>query len=82
MVRLVGAQPSLFDPSRTVERRLTSGATVRVRLEPLPDERVKVLEYLRRTRDSARWERRTLEEGRTYRFASLGLGLPFHDIFA
>lgn len=82
MVRVVGVQHSLFDTSRTVERRLASGATVRLRLEPLPDEHVMVVEYLRRTHDSARWQRRALEEGRSYPFAALGLGLPFRAIFA
>lgn len=82
VVRVVGAQQSLFDPSRTVERRLPSGATVRIRLEPLADGHVKVLEYLRRTHDGARWERRADEEGRTYPLDSLGLGLPFGMLFA
>lgn len=82
MVRVVGAQPSLFDPSRTVERRLASGATVRVTLEPLHDGRVRVVAYLRRSHDAARWERRAGEEGRTYPFDALGLGLLFEEIFA
>jgi hypothetical protein len=82
VVRVVGAQPSLFDPSRTVERRLPSGATVRVTLEPLLDGRVRVVAYLRRSHDTARWERRTVEEGRTYPFDALGLGLPYEDVFA
>lgn len=82
MVRVIGSQPSLFDPSRTVERRLPSGSTVRLRLEPLPDEQVRVVEYLRRAHDGARWERRTDEEGRSYPLAALGLGLPFRDLFA
>ena len=82
MVRVIGTQPSLFDPSRTVERRLPSGSIVRLRLEPLADEHVKVLEYLRRTHDGARWERRADEEGRSYPLASLGLGLTFGTLFA
>jgi hypothetical protein len=82
VVRVVGAQPNLFDPSRTVERRLASGATVRVTLEPLRDGHVRVVAYLRRSHDAARWERRAAEEGRTYALDALGLGLPFEDIFA
>ncbi len=82
MVRVIGTQPSLFDPSRTVERRLPSGATVRLRLEPLEGEHVRVVEYLRRARDGARWERRADEEGRSYPLASLGLGLTFGTLFA
>jgi hypothetical protein len=82
VVRVVGAQPSLFDPSRTVERRLASGATVRVKLEPLGDQHVRILEYRRRWHDAGRWERRSAEEGRVVPFAALGLGLPFDAIFA
>jgi hypothetical protein len=82
VVRVVGAQPGLFDPTRTVERRLASGATVRVTLEPLDDRHVRVVAYLRRTHDGARWERRAGEEGRTYPIDALGLGLPFEEIFA
>lgn len=65
-----------------MERRLASGATVRVTLEPLHDGRVRVVAYLRRSHDAARWERRAGEEGRTYPFDALGLGLLFEEIFA
>lgn len=82
MVRVVDVQPSLFDASRTLERRLPSGASVRVTLEPLARQRVRVLAYLRRSSDRARWERRGSEEGRTYPYASLGLALPFEEVFA
>jgi len=74
-------QPGLFDASRLVERRLASGVTVRVRLEPLSDDRVRVLEYRRRARDEGRWQRRPGEEGRTCPYGALGLGLPFEDVF-
>ncbi len=65
-----------------MERRLASGATVRVTLEPLDDRQVRVVAYLRRSHDAARWERRAGEEGRTYPFDALGLGLLFEEIFA
>lgn len=81
MARVVGEQPTLFDASRLVERQLESGVTVRLRLEPLPDGHVRVLEYRRRGHDDARWRRRPDEEGRTYPFAALGLGLGFEDVF-
>ncbi len=64
-----------------MERRLASGATVRVRLEPLTNRRVRILEYHRRSHDERRWERRAAEEGRVVPFAVLGLGLPFEAIF-
>lgn len=82
MTRLVDAQLGLFDPTRTVERRLDSGVTVRVRLEPLPDQRVRVVEYLRRAKDAGAWQRRHAEEGRVYHCDALGFDLAFHDIFA
>lgn len=79
--RIVGAQPSLFDASRLVERRLRSGVTVRLRLEPLAGAHVRVLEYRRRSRDDARWQRRPEEEGRTCAFTALGLNLAFAEVF-
>jgi len=82
VTRVLGEQPTLFDPSRLVERRLPSGTTVRVRLTPLADGRVKVLEYRRRAHDEARWQRRPEEEGRTYPFAALGLDLRYDEVFA
>lgn len=82
MAHVLGQQPSLFDRSRLVERRLSSGAIVRLRLEPLPAGRVKVVEYRRRGHEDARWQRRPGEEGRVCPFAALGLDLPFEDVFA
>ncbi|MEJ2667179.1 MAG: hypothetical protein P8Z81_08805 [Deinococcales bacterium] len=85
MIRILDAQPSLFDASRggsrLVERRLSSGVTVQLRLEPLPGERVRVTEYRRRAKDAARWKRRREEEGRTCAFEALALELPFEALF-
>lgn len=80
-MRVLDAQPGLFDRSRTLERTLPSGATVRLRLEPLEHHLVRIVEYRRRSRDGARWERRGGEEGRTYAYARLGLGLTFDHVF-
>lgn len=82
MTRVLDAQASLFDRSRRVERRLSTGAVVQVRLEPLGDDRVRVLEYRRRGRVDGRWRRRPEEEGRVYPFDALGLELPYDEIFA
>lgn len=82
MARVLGEQPALFDASRLVERRLASGVTVRVRLEPLPGGHVRVLEYHRRGHDDARWRRRPEEEGRTCSYSALGLELAFDEVFA
>lgn len=81
MVRILDEQPSLFDASRLVERRLPSGVTVQVRLEPLPGQRVRVIEYRRRANDAGRWRRRSEEEGRTCAFEALALELPFDALF-
>lgn len=82
MARVLGEQPTLFDASRLVERRLVSGVTVRLRLEPLPGAKVRVLEYHRRGHDEARWQRRSEEEGRTCAYSALGIDLAFEEVFA
>lgn len=38
-------QDNLFDSARMVERAFPSGTVLRLLLEPLPGERVRVLEY-------------------------------------
>ncbi len=41
-------QDHLFSPARVVERTLASGTVIRLKLEPLPREWVRVLEYHRK----------------------------------
>jgi hypothetical protein len=70
----------LFAADRVVERTLKNGITIRARLEPLGDERVRILEYYRRDR-SGKWQRRPEEEGRTASFSTLGLTDSYSGIF-
>lgn len=73
-------QDDLFSPARMVERTLENGTLLRLKLEPLPGERVKVLEYHRKFGE--RWQRLREEEGRTLRYDQLKLKHPFAEVFA
>ena len=54
---------------------------MRLKLEPVGDERVKVLEYHRKQVGSRDFRRVRNEEGLVYPFASLGLAERFEDLF-
>ncbi len=73
-----------FNPPGTVrvERTLEdSGSTVRLLLEPLPGERVRIREYYRRRKDQARFERVRKQEGQSVTFELLRLERSFADLF-
>lgn len=72
-------QDNLFDPSRTVERNLESGSAVRLRLEPLGDGRVRVLEYYRKA--AGGWRRCREEEGRIVFYDRLKLPQDYAELF-
>lgn len=74
-------QDDLFSPARMVERTLSNGTTLRLKLEPLPEERVKVLEYHRKG-PGERWQRVQEEEGRVLLYDQLKLAQPFDELFA
>jgi len=74
-------QDNLFDSARMVERTLPGGTVLRLLLEPLPGERVRVLEYHRRA-PGERWQRLREEEGRTLRYEQLKLNRAFVKIFS
>lgn len=74
-------QDNLFSPARIVERTLGNGTVLRLLLEPLPGERVKVLEYHRRA-PWERWQRLNEEGGRTLRYEQLKLARPFAEVIA
>lgn len=74
-------QDALFSSARMVERMLPNGTTLRLKLEPLPRERVKVLEYHRRA-PGERWRRVQEEEGRVLVYGQLKLAQPFDELFA
>jgi hypothetical protein len=74
-------QDSLFDPSRIVERTLERGTVIRMKLEPLGKQRVKVLAYYRKQRGGS-WRRCTEEEGRVLDYWKLGLPQAYNSVFA
>lgn len=63
-----------------VERTLAIGTTVRLKLEPLTERRIRVLEYHRRA-PKERWQRVAGEEGRTLAYDQLKLAQPFDELF-
>jgi hypothetical protein len=66
----------------TVERTLSSsGATLRLVLEPLPAEHVLILEYRRRRRSGDRFERMRGEEGVRVPYEQLKLEKSFQQLF-
>ena len=73
-------QDDLFSSVRLVERTLPNGTVLRLKLEPLPGERVRVLEYHRQA-PGEKWGRVPEEEGRTLRYDQLKLSLPFAYLF-
>ncbi|MFA5568452.1 MAG: hypothetical protein WC972_07370 [Trueperaceae bacterium] len=65
-----------------VERTLEgSGSTVRLLLEPLPGERVRIREYYRRRKDQTRFERVREQEGQSVTFELLRLERSFAELF-
>lgn len=73
-------QDDLFSSARMVERTLENGTLLRLKLEPLSGEQVKVLEYHRKA-SGERWQRLREEEGRTLRYDQLKLRHPFAEVF-
>jgi hypothetical protein len=63
-----------------VQRTLAGGTVLRLVLEPLPGEWVRVLEYQRRAPGGA-WGRLRKEEGRVLPFAKLRLAQIFSEVF-
>ncbi len=76
-------QDDLFSGTSWVQRRVpSSGTTVRLRLQAVGGDKVRVLEYLRQSarRDGA-FHRVTAEEGRVVAFADLGLAVRYEELF-
>lgn len=63
---------------RTVE---TTGSTIRLLLEPLPNGQVLIVEYRRRRSDGGRFERQKGEEGKVVAFELLNLEEEFDELF-
>jgi hypothetical protein len=73
-------QDDLFSSARVVERTLKNGTLLRLKLEPLPSERVRVREYHRKA-SGERWQRLREEEDRTLHYDQLKLRHPFAEVF-
>ncbi len=74
-------QGHLFDKSILVERTLSTGSIVRLKLEPLEGQKVKVLEYYRKGFLSDRFKRHSEEEGKVFAFADLNLAQSYEALF-
>ena len=74
-------QDGLLDSRRTVERELSSGARVRVTLEPTGAGRVRILEHQRLAPGGERWQRQKHEEGHEHAFEQLRLAERFEDLW-
>ena len=71
----------LFDQSTFVERETSTGNVVRLKLEPVGSEQVRILEYHRKQVGAREFKRVKGEEGAVYPFASLGLAESFDELF-
>lgn len=66
----------------TVERTLeTTGSTIRLVIEPLPEQHVLIVEYRRKRRANERFERLRSEEGQRVPFELLNLEQSFEELF-
>lgn len=73
-------RPGLF--TAEIERTASTGAVLRVTVEPLDGERVRVLSYERQKRGATTWERMEREEGRVMPWEQMGTGVPFAAAFS
>jgi hypothetical protein len=73
-------QDDPFNSACVVERTLKNGILLRLKLEPLPGERVRVLEYHRKASGERR-QRLREEESRTLHYDQLKLRHPFAEVF-
>lgn len=75
-------QPDLFSGTQVLERRLSgSGTVVRLRLRPLGDGRVRILEAARRSGAHGTFVAWPAEAGREVAFVRLGFGVSYDEVF-
>ena len=74
-------QVHLFDRSVVVERVTSLGSTVKLKLEPIEEHKVKILEYHRKTKGKESFKRVKAEEGVVLPFAQLNLSESYEDLF-
>ncbi|CAN5757251.1 hypothetical protein BH23DEI1_BH23DEI1_04070 [soil metagenome] len=81
-VRRESVQGELFAHARVVLRRMpATGATVRLRLEPLGGGLVRVVEAARRSAGASAFKDLPGEVGRVVRFEQLGLDTAYARLF-
>ncbi len=73
-------QDTLFDATRVVQRLLKNGSSIRMKLEPLGEGRVKILEYSRKAQGGV-WHRCPDEEGRVLPYEQLRLQQRYESLF-
>ncbi len=69
------------DQHRTVERQTSLGTTLRLKLEPLPKENVKIIEYYRKPKGSDKFRRVKQEEKQIHAFSDLKLNQSYNEVF-
>lgn len=75
-------QPDLFSGTQVVQRTLPgSGTRVRLRLAPVGDGRVRIVEAVRRQADALRYEPWPEEVGRVVVFERLRLTWAYEELF-
>lgn len=64
------------------ERRIdTLHINLKLRLEPLDDQKVRIVEYHRKRDDERRWHLAKEQEGQVYDYAKLKLTHAFEELF-
>lgn len=71
----------LFEETVFVEKVTSLGTILRLKLEPLDNEQVKLLEYWRKPKHSAKFKRVKSEEGKVLAFEVLKLKESFGTVF-
>jgi len=64
-----------------VDKITSFGTTLRVTLEPLDNEQVKIIEYRRKAKRAAQFKRVPSEEGKVVAFEQLKLDTSFTELF-
>ena len=70
------------DLSSTIEKVTSMGTVIRLKLEPLANKQVKILEYSRKGKHSQSFKRVKAEEDKVIAFAQLNLEKSFEDLFS
>ena len=65
-----------------IEKVTTMGTVIRLRLEPLENEHVRILEYSRKGKHSQSFKRVKTEENKVIAYEQLKIEQSFSDLFA